>query len=261
MPPTSPRTWAGPSTSTSPRRCGVSTPPAAPRRRWPTSTSRRSLTEFEGGLYFQANDPTFGTELWRSDGTDAGTERLTDINPGPGNSLINALVVAGDNLFFRGDDGGPTGVELWEAHGGVTPPDPPVQPPPTGGGGAATDTSPPRLQLSGASKQKSKSKVLVTASCDEACDLRATGKIKVKVLKGKKVKKTTTLKLKSAQGSGGPGQPVRLKLKIDGKAKKLVKKVLRKKPSRATVEVEATDVAGNGSSAKQTIKVVKKKRT
>ena len=52
------------------------------------------------------------------------------------------------------------------------------------------DRTAPALKLAGAKKQKSKSKIVVKATCaDEACDLKATGKIKVKILKGKKVKK------------------------------------------------------------------------
>ena len=32
-------------------------------------------------LYFQANDGMNGIELWRSDGTSAGTNLVKDINP------------------------------------------------------------------------------------------------------------------------------------------------------------------------------------
>jgi ELWxxDGT repeat protein len=31
----------------------------------------------------QADDGDVGTELWRTDGTKAGTKRIKDINPGP----------------------------------------------------------------------------------------------------------------------------------------------------------------------------------
>ena len=85
-------------------------------------TIASDLTAFEGNLYFPADGGDGkGLELWRSTGTAAGTERLTDINPG-GDSLIDRLSVAGDNLFFRGDDNGSTGVELWETHGDAAPP-------------------------------------------------------------------------------------------------------------------------------------------
>ena len=40
------------------------------------------LTNIGGTLYFTANDGTSGTELWKSDGTDAGTIRVKDILAG-----------------------------------------------------------------------------------------------------------------------------------------------------------------------------------
>ena len=35
-----------------------------------------------GTLYFSANDNAHGQELWKSDGTAAGTVMVKDINPG-----------------------------------------------------------------------------------------------------------------------------------------------------------------------------------
>ncbi len=124
------------------------------------------------------------------------------------------------------------------------------------------DTTPPTVKLAGKKKQKSPKKVVIKATCvDEACSLKATGRIKVKVLKPNgKVKKTRKLKLKGQTRSAVAGKQVKLNLKLRGKTKKLVKRVLRKKASKATVTVTATDSSGNQSKAKRKVKVVKSKR-
>jgi ELWxxDGT repeat protein len=41
------------------------------------------LTAFGDTLYFIADDGVSGYELWKSDGTAEGTERVIDLNPGP----------------------------------------------------------------------------------------------------------------------------------------------------------------------------------
>ena len=56
------------------------------RSRTSTPASRaatpRNLTNVNGTLFFTANDGTHGSELWKSDGTAAGTVLVKDINPG-----------------------------------------------------------------------------------------------------------------------------------------------------------------------------------
>ena len=42
------------------------------------------LTNVGGRLFFQAFRPDTGVELWTSDGTEAGTTLVRDIEPGPG---------------------------------------------------------------------------------------------------------------------------------------------------------------------------------
>ncbi|QQW30492.2 hypothetical protein AP9108_07280 [Arthrospira sp. PCC 9108] len=67
-------------------------------------------------LYFRANDPTNGTELWKSDGTQAGTVLLKDIWPGNGGSFPSNFTVFNDTLYFQAND--PTnGTELWKSDG------------------------------------------------------------------------------------------------------------------------------------------------
>jgi ELWxxDGT repeat protein len=67
---------------------------------------------FSDTLFFNADDGSSGTELWRSDGTPTGTVRVADINPGTRGSYPRWMRVAGDTLFFSADDGF-HGLELW----------------------------------------------------------------------------------------------------------------------------------------------------
>ena len=57
-----------------------------------------------GVIYFAAETPGAGYELWLSDGTREGTH-LVDINPGTGSSQPNSFTVVGNALFFFADDG------------------------------------------------------------------------------------------------------------------------------------------------------------
>jgi len=67
-------------------------------------------------LYFVATDDRTGVELWRSDGTDAGTVLVSDINAGIASSSPARLTDVNGVLFFRADDGN-SGVELWKSDG------------------------------------------------------------------------------------------------------------------------------------------------
>jgi ELWxxDGT repeat protein len=77
----------------------------------------RHFTSASGTLFFAADDGTHGDELWRSDGTAAGTKLVSDVNPGPGGGFEGAALtnVAG-TLFFAADDG-THGGELWRSDG------------------------------------------------------------------------------------------------------------------------------------------------
>ncbi|MFY0525692.1 ELWxxDGT repeat protein [Archangium gephyra] len=68
-------------------------------------------------VYFAASGATVGsnTELWKSDGTAAGTVMVKDIHPG-GDSIPDLLTDLNGTLLFTADDG-EHGVELWKSDG------------------------------------------------------------------------------------------------------------------------------------------------
>ena len=55
-------------------------------------------------------------ELWKSDGTAAGTVMVKDINPGSGNSAPLSLTNVNGKLYFAANDGA-DGDELWKSDG------------------------------------------------------------------------------------------------------------------------------------------------
>ena len=68
-------------------------------------------------LYFGADDGLHGIELWRTDGTAAGTTLVRDICPGQCSGVYFGLgAAAGGRLFFHADDG-VHGVEPWVSDG------------------------------------------------------------------------------------------------------------------------------------------------
>src|SRR6195256_6551141 len=74
---------------------------------------------FNGAWFFSADDGVTGPELWKSDGTAAGTLRVKDINPSSGaGSSPRDFTVFNNALYFSADDG-VSGRELWKSDGTV----------------------------------------------------------------------------------------------------------------------------------------------
>ena len=69
-------------------------------------------------LFFTANDGTHGQELWKTDGTAAGTVMVSDINAGSNSTAFGefVLITSGSYSYFIADDG-THGYELWRTDG------------------------------------------------------------------------------------------------------------------------------------------------
>ena len=79
-------------------------------------TYKYSLTEWNGKLYFEANDGIHGGELWATDGTTAGTTMIADIWTGPGTSFPYCITAFG-NMLVMGATDSLHGTELWVSDG------------------------------------------------------------------------------------------------------------------------------------------------
>ena len=75
-----------------------------------------NFTNVNGTLFFRPDDGAHGDELWKSNGTGAGTVLVKDINPGSAGSDLQDFVNANGKLYFRADDG-VHGSELWTSDG------------------------------------------------------------------------------------------------------------------------------------------------
>jgi ELWxxDGT repeat protein len=77
------------------------------------------LTAINGSLVFSANDGTHGEQLWKSDGTAAGTSMVKDINTTTMGSHPNDFVPFNGAVYFAANDG-VHGSELWRSDGTAT---------------------------------------------------------------------------------------------------------------------------------------------
>jgi ELWxxDGT repeat protein len=82
-----------------------------------TGSSPQNLTDVAGILYFTATDATYGTELWKTDGTN--TALVADIAAGTASSSPASLTAVGSSLYFTANDG-THGLQLWKTDGTST---------------------------------------------------------------------------------------------------------------------------------------------
>ena len=76
----------------------------------PVDSSPHELTIFNGSLYFAATDGQYGVELWKTDGTEAGTVIVKNIaiedDPDtPVDSSPHELTIFNGSLYFAATDG------------------------------------------------------------------------------------------------------------------------------------------------------------
>src|SRR5205823_13479346 len=82
----------------------------------PYDSDPSQITDVGGTAFFVATDPVAGYELWRSDGTEAGTALVKDINPGDSGTHIRYLTEFAGKAFFQADDA-PYHSEMWSSDG------------------------------------------------------------------------------------------------------------------------------------------------
>jgi ELWxxDGT repeat protein len=84
----------------------------------PSSSGLTSVGPIAVGstLFFRDSDPVHGEELWKTDGTAAGTVLVKDINPGSNSSSLGDAINVNGTLYFTADDG-IHGSELWKSDG------------------------------------------------------------------------------------------------------------------------------------------------
>lgn len=88
----------------------------APLLHIPRSSAPRDLTPLGSGVLFAAFQDAQGEELWRSDGTEAGTALVKDLCPGTCSPEIAEPTAFGAHVFFTARDAA-SGRELWVSDG------------------------------------------------------------------------------------------------------------------------------------------------
>lgn len=62
------------------------------------------IDAFNGKLYFVATDDTYNAQLWQTDGTDAGTTKLTSFKAKFNLNQLNQFTVINNKIYFMADD-------------------------------------------------------------------------------------------------------------------------------------------------------------
>ena len=84
----------------------------------PFTSAPQSFTEVNGTVYFQASSRGFGAELWKSDGTTAGTQLVKDLVPGlDSGSYPTGLTNFNGTLYFTATDPLTSQSRLWKSDG------------------------------------------------------------------------------------------------------------------------------------------------
>lgn len=79
------------------------------------NSNSANLIDLNGTLFFTATNGINGYELWKSDGTEAGTIMVKDINPNGSGSPTDLFIFNNDIYFIAND--GTNGTELWKSNG------------------------------------------------------------------------------------------------------------------------------------------------
>ena len=84
----------------------------------PFASSPQNFAEVNGTVYFQASARGLGVELWKSDGTTAGTQLVKDIVPGlDSGSYPTGLTNFNGTLYFAATDPLTSQNRLWKSDG------------------------------------------------------------------------------------------------------------------------------------------------
>ncbi|WP_420572843.1 T9SS type A sorting domain-containing protein [Kordia sp.] len=86
---------------------------------WFSSQIESDICVYNGFLIFEgrnSNGANLGRELWKTDGTQAGTVLVKDINPGSSNSFPREMTVFNNIVYFHVEDN-THGDELWQTDG------------------------------------------------------------------------------------------------------------------------------------------------